>query len=127
MSSNPEESPRLLGRARALADATDRWFVTLAGGVLAVGREAGVVALSTVRTLGAPSARPTREPELDLVSGEDGSQGSRHPAGVAPLLGALARIVAEHRKAGYSTLENDERFWTLVELLQALRRKASRG
>jgi hypothetical protein len=45
-----------------------------------------------------------------------------HPPGVVPLLQALGRTVADHTHKGYATLEQDERFWTLIHLLQLLSR-----
>ena len=44
------------------------------------------------------------------------------PAGIVPLLQALGRTVATHAQAGYSSLQEDPRFWTLVHLVQALGR-----
>lgn len=42
------------------------------------------------------------------------------PAGVVPVLVALGRTVADHGRAGYATLQKDERFWTLIRLLHQL-------
>jgi hypothetical protein len=44
------------------------------------------------------------------------------PAGVVPLLQALGRTVANHAQAGYASLQEDPRFWTLVHLVQTLGR-----
>jgi hypothetical protein len=44
------------------------------------------------------------------------------PPGLVPLLRALGRVVASHDREGYATLESDERFWTLVYVLQSLRK-----
>jgi hypothetical protein len=44
------------------------------------------------------------------------------PAGVVPLLQALGRTVATHAQAGYASLQEDPRFWTLVHLVQTLGR-----
>jgi len=38
------------------------------------------------------------------------------------LLQALGRTVADHVHEGYASLETDERFWTLIHLLQSLAR-----
>jgi hypothetical protein len=43
-----------------------------------------------------------------------------HSAGVMPLLQALARVVSEHSGDEYAGLADDERLWTLIQLLQAL-------
>ena len=45
---------------------------------------------------------------------------TRSPAGVVPLLQALGRTMADHTRAGYATLQKDDRFWTLIRLLQVL-------
>lgn len=45
--------------------------------------------------------------------------GGMHRAGVLPLLQALARVVAEHVEDD-AGLADDERLWTLIQLLQAL-------
>lgn len=50
-----------------------------------------------------------------------------HGAGVLPLLQALARVVAEHADDEYRALDEDERLWTLIELLQALGAPGQRG
>jgi hypothetical protein len=90
-----------------------------------------------VRHKGSGSVRP--EVTLDLVSAirpDDGDYldarvaerlGVKQddppvprPAGVVPLLQALGRTVATHAQAGYASLQEDPRFWTLVHLVQAL-------
>jgi hypothetical protein len=43
-----------------------------------------------------------------------------NPAGVVPLLQALGRTVSKHTHAGYASLGEDPRFWTLIHLLQNL-------
>jgi hypothetical protein len=45
-----------------------------------------------------------------------------NPPGVLPLLQALGRTVAKHAHAGYASLQEDPRFWTLIHLLQRLGR-----
>lgn len=52
--------------------------------------------------------------------GERPPDGATHRPGVLPLLQALARVVAEHSGDDYAGLADDERFWTLIRLLQAL-------
>ena len=46
----------------------------------------------------------------------------RSSAGVVPLLQALGRTVANHAQAGYASLQEDRRFWSLVHLVQTLGR-----
>ena len=40
-----------------------------------------------------------------------------HPAGIAPLLAALEEVVSSRAADGYESLQSDERFWALVELI----------
>jgi hypothetical protein len=42
--------------------------------------------------------------------------------GVLPLVQAMGQVVADHADAGYTTLADDERMWTLLGLLQELSR-----
>jgi hypothetical protein len=74
----------------------------------------------------ASGARVRGESEPDSCARDDPSNdpepGPGHSAGVEPLLTALGRIVVEHRDAGYATLDRDDRFWTLLQLLQTLGR-----
>ena len=51
----------------------------------------------------------------------DGRRGAS-PAGIVPLLQALGRTVARHTEAGYASLQEDPRFWTLIDLVQRLGR-----
>jgi hypothetical protein len=44
-----------------------------------------------------------------------------NPPGLVPLLRALGRVVAVHAP-DFAALENDERFWTLLSVLQSLRK-----
>lgn len=46
----------------------------------------------------------------------------RNSAGVVPLLQALGRTVASYTNQGYASLQQDDRFWTLIHLLQRLGR-----
>jgi hypothetical protein len=46
----------------------------------------------------------------------------RGTAGVVPLLQALGRTVASHAHQGYASLQQDDRFWTLIHLVQLLGR-----
>jgi hypothetical protein len=66
------------------------------------------------------TAPPAVAPESDGVP-TSGSPDKR-AAGVLPVLQALGRTVADHVHQGYASLETDERFWTLVRLLEALAR-----
>jgi hypothetical protein len=70
-----------------------------------------------------PAVRPADGPDRALerlcLEGEYASAG---PAGVVPLLQALGRTVATHTQAGYASLQEDPRFWTLVHLVQTLGR-----
>lgn len=168
-------------RARELADTGDRWFLSLAGGLVRVGgwarREADIAAESAVAAFSttvkvakkltrARAEGPVRERagvstsvesrasavrpgaprgpvplrDIDLMAampasawevatrerwatGRDDAtpiDDAPSPAGVTPLLQALGRTVADHTRAGYSTLHGDERFWTLIRLLHQL-------
>jgi hypothetical protein len=72
-----------------------------------------------------PSAVPTLAwsmPDDPAKLRNEQSGAAIHPAGVVPLLQALGRTVADHTQRGYATLEQDERFWTLIHLLQLLSR-----
>jgi hypothetical protein len=136
--------PSVLARALEIAHRGDRLFVSVAGGLAG----SALAALSAARS----APRPTESglgarSSVDLVSAvaaeawdplasgariRDPSGSDRDPTeqeaddghspGVVPLLRALGRIVAEHRPASYATLDQDERFWTLLWLLQSLGR-----
>jgi len=169
-------------RARELADTGDRWFLSVADGLLRVGgwarKEADIAADSAVsafattadvakKLTGVAPKRPRsgsskrksapkkvtadEQPKeasdpvdasddprtriglmaaLPIDAWHDGhveiesmlASLGRNPAGVVPLLQALGRTVADHTRAGYATLQRDERFWTLIHLLQVLGR-----
>ncbi len=64
--------------------------------------------------------RPKSAPKVDERKPEPVSE--PQTAGVLPLLQALGQTVADHTQRGYATLEQDERFWTLIHLLQLLSR-----
>jgi hypothetical protein len=49
---------------------------------------------------------------------EHDSRAAANEAGVVPLLQALGRTIATHAQAGYASLQEDRRFWTLVHLVQ---------
>lgn len=83
--------------------------------------ERGIDLLPAVRA-GDPSAKAgPRSPELEGVPAPH-DPSKRSPAGVVPLLQALGRTVADHTHENYASLQQDERFWTLIHLLQMLRR-----
>ena len=56
--------------------------------------------------------------------GSDRPGAIANPAGVVPLVQAMGYIVAAHADAAYTTLAEDERLWTLIDLLQPLSRPA---
>lgn len=45
------------------------------------------------------------------------SELTSHRAGIAPLLAALEELVSGRTEDGYESLQSDERFWALVELI----------
>jgi hypothetical protein len=45
---------------------------------------------------------------------------SPSPAGVAPVLEVLGRVVSDHHESGYGSLDRDERFWALIRLLHTI-------
>lgn len=47
-----------------------------------------------------------------------------HRAGIAPLLSALSEVVSNRGDGGYESLQSDERFWALVELIHEHGEKA---
>lgn len=132
----------VLAQALEIANRGDRLFVSMAEGLA----ESALAALSVARssTRRRSESDPSSRSGVDLVSAvaadswDPLASGARvraetgldpepeesdgHEPGVAPLLRALGRIVAEHRSASYATLDGDERFWTLLSLLQTLRR-----
>ncbi len=67
-------------------------------------RPANIDLLAALSDVGVP--RHVAESEL-----------SSHRAGIAPLLTALERVVSSRAQDGYESLQSDERFWALVELI----------
>jgi hypothetical protein len=65
--------------------------------------------------------RPDAPDAAALGIGRDARPGAS-PAGIVPLLQALGRTVSRHTQAGYASLQEDPRFWTLIQLVQTLGR-----
>jgi hypothetical protein len=142
----------VLEHALEIANRSDRLFVSVAEGLagsaiaaLSAARlpahrraEAGATSASRIDLVSAApadawnplasGARVRREPEAESESelpahrSSEPGDAAGHSAGVVPILRALGRIVAEHRNASYATLDRDDRFWTLLHLLQTLER-----
>lgn len=75
--------------------------------------------------LDATPAKPPRKRRTKARSGVSVvADGSGNRPGVVPLLKALGRVVSAHSDDGYASLEHDERFWTLLCVLQSLRTAA---
>lgn len=145
----------VLEHAASIATLSDRWFVSLAGGLGKLGgrvrREPALTATSPPRferseacsasSARRPGARFNVVPATRAESWSPLASGSRlrdrvadsesdreagtpaegtHAPGVLPLLQALGRVVAEHAGNEYRQLDEDERLWTLIRLLQAL-------
>jgi hypothetical protein len=74
--------------------------------------------VAAVRAEGATSSIGDAPRWHSGLTREDPSRGNQ--AGVVPLLQALGRTVSKHTHAGYASLAEDPRFWTLIHLLQNL-------
>jgi hypothetical protein len=81
--------------------------------------EAGLDLVPAIRTVDACGADASASERLGI---KQDSLAFPRPAGVVPLLQALGRTVATHAQAGYESLQEDPRFWTLLHLLQRLGR-----
>lgn len=69
------------------------------------------------------SSGPT--PQIDLLvsapaSRVEDSELASHPAGITPLLSALREVVVSRSEDGYESLEDDPRFWALLDLIHGL-------
>jgi hypothetical protein len=78
--------------------------------------------ISAVRAADAPSSVSKEGGEECRLGVSRDPLARSAPPGVVPLLQALGRTVARHTHAGYASLQEDPRFWTLVHLLQRLGR-----
>jgi hypothetical protein len=131
------KSQVLLSHAKRLADATDRVFVSLAEGVGRIGPWPGRRSSPPPRIAALKPQDATRHSSPLLDSMERGRTGARRtartqdggvasrddtlePAGVVPVLEALARVMDSHATGSYSAVAADNRFWALIGLLQSL-------
>jgi hypothetical protein len=81
----------------------------VAGSPDRIARPSNIELLEALADVGVPPQ--TADSELAL-----------HRAGIAPLLAALREVVSSRAADGYESLESDERFWALLELIHAHKR-----
>ncbi len=155
-------TPAWLDQAREIADAGDRWLISIGRSVGRLGSWLGQPATASEDEPSTPragsstrrnrSSGPDRRPSSSTraksgpchfglmsatpaASCESGApdhlpasaESADHAAGVLPLVQALARVVADHEAGGYAGLANDERLWTLLDLLYVLAERPPPG